>query len=64
MSTSGNPTKWMLVVIRAAPGHHSDLNWHETWQTSESFGAMHMELDAMRDQLAKKSNVEIGRAHV
>ena len=52
-----NPAEWMLEVIGAAPGHHSDLDWHETWRTSENFRAMHKELDAMRDQLAKKSNV-------
>ena len=26
-----NPAEWMLEVIGAAPGHHSDIDWHKVW---------------------------------
>ena len=30
-----NPAEWMLEVIGAAPGTHTDIDWHKTWLDSE-----------------------------
>ena len=57
-----NPAEWMLEVIGAAPGHHSDIDWHEVWRTSENFRAVHKELDDMREQLTKKIDIVNGMA--
>ena len=32
-----NPAGWMLEVIGAAPGHHSDIDWHEVWRFPPPF---------------------------
>lgn len=29
-----NPAEWMLEVIGAAPGTHTDIDWHKTWLES------------------------------
>ena len=55
-----NPAEWMLEVIGAAPGHHSDIDWHEVWRTSENFRAVHKELDDMREQLTKEVDIVNG----
>ncbi len=39
-----NPAEWMLEVIGAAPGSHSDIDWHQTWRGSDEFKAVKQEL--------------------
>lgn len=48
---SANPAEWMLQVIGAAPGSHTDIDWFETWRNSPECVALHNELDAMATQL-------------
>ena len=55
-----NPAEWMLEVIGATPGHHSDIDWHEVWRASENFRVVHKELDDMREQLTKKVDIVNG----
>ncbi|KAJ6016384.1 hypothetical protein N7540_010975 [Penicillium herquei] len=34
LPVNGNPAEWMLEVIGAAPGSHSDIDWPAVWQNS------------------------------
>lgn len=44
-----NPAEWMLEVIGAAPGTHSDIDWHQTWLDSPEREAVRDELDDMKE---------------
>ncbi|KAK0644573.1 ABC-2 type transporter-domain-containing protein [Cercophora newfieldiana] len=39
-----NPAEWMLQVIGAAPGSHSDVDWFEAWRNSPEYAAVQGEL--------------------
>ena len=43
-----NPAEWMLEVIGAAPGTHSDIDWHQTWRESPEYKSVRAELDSLR----------------
>jgi ABC-type multidrug transport system ATPase subunit len=45
---SANPAEWMLEVIGAAPGSHTDIDWVDTWRNSPEVQAVHAELDQMK----------------
>ena len=56
-----NPAEWMLEVIGAAPGTHSDIDWHKVWRSSPELRSVHAELDHMKTSLpqtAIASNTE------
>jgi len=44
---SANPAEWMLEVIGAAPGTHTDIDWHDTWNKSPEYKEMRKELEKM-----------------
>lgn len=48
---AANPAEWMLHVIGAAPGSHTDIDWYETWRNSPECAALHNELDQMANEL-------------
>lgn len=50
---AANPAEWMLEVIGAAPGSHTDIDWVETWRTSPEIRAVHAELDEMKRERCK-----------
>ncbi|KAF2866968.1 putative multidrug resistance ABC transporter [Massariosphaeria phaeospora] len=37
---AANPAEWMLEVIGAAPGSHTDIDWHQTWRDSAEYAAV------------------------
>lgn len=41
----------MLEVIGAAPGSHTDIDWHQTWRDSPEYQEVHRELDRLKDEL-------------
>jgi len=43
-----NPAEWMLEVIGAAPGSHTDVNWHQVWRASPELREVHRELGQMK----------------
>jgi ABC-type multidrug transport system ATPase subunit len=53
-----NPAEWMLHVIGAAPGSHSDIDWHETWKGSPEYGEVKTELAKMREELPQRKQPE------
>ncbi|EMT74438.1 ABC transporter CDR4 [Fusarium odoratissimum] len=42
-----NPAEWMLHVIGAAPGAHTNRDWVETWKASSEFHGVQKELDSL-----------------
>ncbi|OAA65489.1 ABC transporter cdr4 [Niveomyces insectorum RCEF 264] len=49
---SANPAEWMLEVIGAAPGTHSEIDWFQTWRDSPEYAAVRAELQRLRDHPA------------
>ena len=48
-----NPAEWMLQVIGAAPGSHSDIDWHQTWRNSSERVEVHRELERLKTERPK-----------
>ncbi|KAH7311640.1 ABC-2 type transporter-domain-containing protein [Stachybotrys elegans] len=45
-----NPAEWMLEVIGAAPGSHSDVDWFTTWRESPEYQEVQRELESIKAQ--------------
>ncbi|KIW02434.1 uncharacterized protein PV09_06248 [Verruconis gallopava] len=45
-----NPAEWMLEVIGAAPGSHTDIDWFEVWRNSPEYKEVHRELDRLIEE--------------
>ncbi|KOS17377.1 ABC transporter CDR4 [Escovopsis weberi] len=43
-----NPAEWMLDVIGAAPGSHSDIDWFSTWRDSPEYRKVQDELERIK----------------
>ncbi|KAM6513590.1 Multidrug resistance protein [Fusarium falciforme] len=52
-----NPAEWMLEVIGAAPGSHTDLDWFNTWRESPEYQAVQNELQRIKQE--KQGTTEI-----
>ena len=48
-----NPAEWMLQVIGAAPGSHTDTDWFSTWRNSPEMNAVHEELKILEEERPK-----------
>lgn len=51
---AANPAEWMLEVIGAAPGSHTDIDWHQVWRNSKEYQEVQRELDFLRDERPKQ----------
>lgn len=51
---NANPAEWMLEVIGAAPGSHSDRDWAEVWKASPERAQVRGELARMKAELLQK----------
>ncbi|KAI9369377.1 ABC-2 type transporter-domain-containing protein [Aspergillus egyptiacus] len=49
-----NPAEWMLEVIGAAPGSHSDIDWPEVWNKSPEKQAVMDHLAELKSTLSAK----------
>ncbi|KAK0390579.1 hypothetical protein NLU13_0083 [Sarocladium strictum] len=54
-----NPAEWMLEAIGAAPGSHSDIDWHQAWRNSAEFAEVQRELQQLK---ANGQNADTGRS--
>ncbi|KAF5025555.1 hypothetical protein F66182_2363 [Fusarium sp. NRRL 66182] len=45
-----NPAEWMLEVIGAAPGSHTEIDWHQTWRDSNEYQAVQTELQRLKSE--------------
>lgn len=43
-----NPAEWMLEVIGAAPGTHTDVDWFQTWRDSQEYTNMKEEMENIK----------------
>ncbi|RMZ88596.1 hypothetical protein DV736_g4173, partial [Chaetothyriales sp. CBS 134916] len=60
-----NPAEWMLEVIGAAPGSHTDIDWYHTWRNSPEYRQVHAELDQLkeeRSQMLTRVNTQTRKA--
>ena len=48
--SGSNPAEWMLEVIGAAPGSHTDIDWVQVWKDSPEIRAVHAELEQMKNE--------------
>ena len=46
-----NPAEWMLEVIGAAPGSHTDVDWNDVWRSSPEYQEVHKELNRLKAEL-------------
>ncbi|KAI5464892.1 ABC-2 type transporter-domain-containing protein [Mariannaea sp. PMI_226] len=46
--SEANPAEWMLEVIGAAPGSHSDIDWFQTWRESPEYQTVQQELENIK----------------
>ncbi|KAL5611837.1 hypothetical protein BROUX41_000589 [Berkeleyomyces rouxiae] len=53
-----NPAEWMLEVIGAAPGSHTDIDWHETWKSSEEADKVRAELQRLRANASPHNDID------
>ncbi len=49
-----NPAEWMLEVIGAAPGSHTEIDWVKTWRESPEYANVKEHLAELRSTLSKK----------
>jgi ATP-binding cassette, subfamily G (WHITE), member 2, PDR len=45
-----NPAEWMLEVIGAAPGSHTDVDWFKTWRESPEYHNVQKELENIKTE--------------
>ncbi|KAL6229268.1 hypothetical protein BDW75DRAFT_249912 [Aspergillus navahoensis] len=60
LSEGENPAEWMLDVIGAAPGSHSDIDWPETWNKSAEKQAVLDHLAELKSTLSQKQVEDSG----
>ncbi|KAL4933792.1 ABC drug exporter AbcA [Aspergillus undulatus] len=61
---AANPAEWMLEVIGAAPGSHTDIDWFSTWRKSPEYARVQehlQELKLERSQLTDLARTESGQ---
>jgi ABC-type multidrug transport system permease subunit/ABC-type multidrug transport system ATPase subunit len=54
LSPDANPAEWMLEVIGAAPGSHSDIDWPAVWRESDERKEVHNHLATLKSDLSLK----------
>ncbi|KAJ5753192.1 ABC multidrug transporter C [Penicillium odoratum] len=58
LPSDANPAEWMLEVIGAAPGSHSDIDWPAVWKESPERKAVHDHLAELKSTLSAKPTDE------
>lgn len=54
LPSDANPAEWMLEVIGAAPGSHSEIDWPAVWRDSPERRAVHEHLAQLKASLSEK----------
>ncbi|KAF3168493.1 hypothetical protein TWF225_011796 [Orbilia oligospora] len=54
---NANPAEYMLEVIGAAPGTHSEIDWPSVWKLSPEYREIRLELARLRDPVGSPSAV-------
>lgn len=53
-----NPAEWMLEIIGAAPGTHTDIDWHDTWNNSPEYKKTREHLEELENLKNTKEQKE------
>jgi ABC-type multidrug transport system permease subunit/ABC-type multidrug transport system ATPase subunit len=53
-----NPAEWMLEVIGAAPGSHTDIDWHQAWRNSPEYAEVQRHLEELKVEGAQQTRLE------
>ena len=53
-----NPAEWMLQAIGAAPGSHTDIDWHATWMKSPEWREVRRELEHLKVTRPREAEAE------
>jgi ATP-binding cassette subfamily G (WHITE) protein 2 (PDR) len=54
---AANPAEWMLEVIGAAPGSHTDIDWHEAWRNSPEYQHVQEHLAELKSERSQQVNL-------
>lgn len=54
--TEANPAEWMLSVIGAAPGSHTNIDWFKVWTESPEREEARKEIDRLTQDATQKVN--------
>lgn len=54
-----NPAEWMLAAIGAAPGSHSEVDWHQTWINSPERIEVRRELARIKETQGGKGEAAL-----
>ncbi|CAG7975963.1 unnamed protein product [Penicillium salamii] len=54
LPSDANPAEWMLEVIGAAPGSHSEIDWPAVWRDSPERQEVHNHLDHLKHTLTAR----------
>jgi ABC-type multidrug transport system permease subunit/ABC-type multidrug transport system ATPase subunit len=60
LEPGGNPAEWMLDVIGAAPGSHSDIDWPKVWRESAEHTRVKEHLLHLRETISVQYREESG----
>ena len=53
-----NPAEYMLEVIGAAPGSHTEVDWPATWRASPEHNAVRAELTRLREHTNRQASLQ------
>jgi ATP-binding cassette subfamily G (WHITE) protein 2 (PDR) len=53
-----NPAEWMLEVIGAAPGSHTDVDWHQAWRNSPEYAEVQRHLEELKVERSQLNRLE------
>ncbi|KAI9368301.1 ABC drug exporter AbcA [Aspergillus egyptiacus] len=54
---AANPAEWMLDVIGAAPGSHTDIDWFETWRNSPEYAQVQEHLTVLKHERSQQTKM-------
>jgi len=55
---AANPAEWMLEVIGAAPGSHTDIDWFQVWRNSPEYAAVQEHLEELKYERSHAAQLE------
>ncbi|KAH6633454.1 ABC transporter CDR4 [Boeremia exigua] len=53
-----NPAEWMLEVIGAAPGSHTDVDWPQAWRNSPEYAEVQRHLEELKVERSQADRLE------
>ena len=59
---NANPAEWMLEVIGAAPGSHTNIDWPQVWRKSPELVEVHNELERLKEGRLQPTKSVVERA--